>query len=130
MYFCPKVFFRIKRVDFYVIVIDVLLYLPVTPHSESKKNLSIKIDEKYLLCNIFYTKTKVKLLSADEKVATLKSSPGITIGPKNYEVAIEFDRLLISSRGGLIDPLFWLMNLKDYKILNGLKDKIATSDSF
>ena len=87
-------------------MIDVLLYLPVTPHSESKKNLSIKIDEKYLLCNIFYTKTKVKLLSADEKVATLKSSPGITIGPKNYEVAIEFDRLLISSRGGLIDPLF------------------------
>ena len=79
-------------------MIDVLLYLPVTPHSESKKNLSIKIDEKYLLCNIFYTKTKVKLLSADEKVATLKSSPGITIGPKNYEVAIEFDRLLISSR--------------------------------
>ena len=76
----------------------VLLYLPVTPYSESKKNLSIKIDEIYLLCNIFYTKTKVKLLSADEKVATLKSSPGITIGPKNYEVAIEFDRLLISSR--------------------------------
>ena len=80
-------------------MIDVLLYLPVTPHSESKKNLSTKIDEKYLLCNIFYTKTKVKLLSADEKVATLKSSPGITIGQKNYEVAIEFDRLLISSRG-------------------------------
>ena len=58
----------------------------------------------YVLCNIFYTKTKVKLLSADEKVATLKSSPGITIGSKNYEVAIEFDRSLISSRGGLIDP--------------------------
>ena len=42
------------------------------------------------MCNIFYTKTKVKLLSADEKVATLKSSPGITIVPKNYEVTIEF----------------------------------------
>ena len=59
-------------------------------HTVNLKTLSIKIDEKDLLCDIFYTKTKVKLLSADEKVATLKSSPGITIVPKNYEVTFKF----------------------------------------
>ena len=50
---------------------------------------------KNIYCAIFfYTKTKVKLLSADEKVATVKSSPGITIVPKNYEVTIEFSFFL------------------------------------
>ena len=72
-------------------MIDVLLYLP----SKSKKSKYVLELMKNIYCaiHIFCTKTKVKLLSADEKVATRKSSPGFTIVQKNYEVAIEFSFL-------------------------------------
>ena len=87
-------------------------------HTVNLKTLSIKIDEKDLLCDVFYTKTKVKLLSADEKVATLKSSPGITIGPKNYEVEIEFSFLsFVYSTGTIITCSLYIF----YPIFEGKK---------